>query len=108
EETCKGVVDAARGDIGVRVRGVQTDPVGDEVVHHPALGRVRRYGDRSGQEQRGMGDDEVRAEVDRLGDDDGINVDGEQRGAHAGVRFADGEPDRVPRLGRVLWVEFVE
>src|SRR5699024_17330 len=80
----------------------------DEVVTHAALGRFRSYGDRSGQEQRVMGDDEVCAEVDRLGDYDGINVDGEQRGTRGRIGFADGEADRVPLLGRVLRVEIVE
>ena len=99
ERVCERVTDPRGGAVGVGVRGVQRDAVRYESVHDPAL--VADGGDRMhpAQEQRMVGDDEVRLLDQCLVDDGKDRVDGEQDPPDGRVGVAAGQADGIPVLG---------
>ena len=81
------VGDAGVGRVGVGVRGEQRGARADEAVHERALRGVGADPVHAAQEQRVVGDEQLRAAVDRLVDGLGYGIDAHEhraRGARPG------------------------
>ena len=96
------------GDVGVGVGDEQGDAGLDEPMHHRALGGVR--GDRAdaAEQQRMVGQQQLRATGHRLGHGLRNTVDGHVDPTHFSRRISDDEPDRVPGFGPGLRVPLVQ
>ena len=96
------------GHVGVGVRDVEGDVADDQVGDAGTLGARRRDAVHPAQQQRVVGDEQVRPQRARLGDDGQGRVDGQVDAAHDLVGVPGDQPDAVPRLRRVGWVERFE
>ena len=96
------------GDVGVRVRDVQGDAGPHQRGHRAALRAGGGHRVHRAQQQRVVGDQQVRAPRDGLVDDGLDRVDGEQHPAYRLVGVAGDQPDGVPVGGPARVVEPVE
>ena len=93
------VGDAGVCDVRVRVRDEMRDTAADHAMDERALRIVGRHPVHSGEQQRMVGDQQLRTALDRLGDGRRHRVDGEQHPRHVLVRIAADQTHRVPRFG---------
>ena len=96
EHAREGVGDPGRGDVRVGVGGVQAAARADQPVDHPALERGRGDAVHRPQQQRVVGQEEVRVPGDGLVDDGLDRVDGEQHAPDRRRGVAADQPDGVP------------
>ena len=93
------VGDARIGHVGVGVRDVEGDVALDQPVDDPPLVRGRRHRRHPTQQQRMVGDDQIRPLLQRLGDGLRHAVDHAQHPTDRRRRLAEHQSDPIPLLG---------